>query len=390
MAVSTSADAAVIMTSQFTQSNSGTFNEYLNYLDRDEAKNENDFASYNDYMDDDRKSTSLFTFGKDKLNEKDKENIKKSFTNSQRKGSIMWQDVISFDNQWLKENGVYDSKTNTVNEVKLKDITRDAMGNMLDKNNITSDAIWTGSIHYNTDNIHIHLATVELNPKKERGKRTLSSLEDMKSQYVNKIMDRSKEHKKISNLIRNDMVNDFKDNKTFKMSDRKLKKDFKSIYNNLPSNKRYWNYGYQNINHVKEDLNNLTTNYINKYYKKEFKQLNNKLDEETKTLKEAYGSGQKKRYEDFKQNKINDLYKRMGNAFLQEMKEYSKSEQQINNKYSDKSKNFRQAKKQLSFQQTSKQMKYGMDKIIYSELKTNQNQAAYQKHLNDMERGQSM
>ena len=47
-------------------------------------------------------------------------------------------------------------------------------------------------------------------------------------------------------------------------------------------------------------------------------------------FKEAYGEGKydKKQYENYKTNKINDLYKRMGNAFLQEMKAYDKEQKE--------------------------------------------------------------
>ncbi|PEA68780.1 relaxase MobL, partial [Bacillus toyonensis] len=56
-----------------------------------------------------------------------------------------------------------------------------------------------------------------------------------------------------------------------------------------------------------------------------------KLDKEVQVFKEAYGEGKydKKQYENYKTNKINDLYKRMGNAFLQEMKAYDKEQKRI-------------------------------------------------------------
>lgn len=384
--VQTSKDAAVIIKSQFIESPDKQYKDYINYIDRKEAKSNKNFADYNDYMANDKKTTSLFTQEKDNLNNEDKEELKNTFKLAQKRGSILWQDVISFDNKWLEENGMYNRKTNNVDEDKLKNITRLAAKEMLDDHCLDENAIWSAAIHYNTDNIHIHLATVEVSPKTSRGVRRLSVLNNMKSKYVNKIMDRSAQHEKINDIIRNKIVNDKKEKKPLDSFSRKFKNDFMNIYNQLPKNKRYWNYGYENINHIKPQLNDLTKRYIDKYYKKEYKELVQRLDDETEVLKKAYGKGQKNKYKDYKQNKIDDLYKRMGNAFLKEMKEYDKKVNTINEKYKHKSMRFRKAKQNVSF----KQIKYGIDRIIYSELQSNKNQAAYIQHLRDIERGQSM
>ncbi|MYL43960.1 MobP2 family relaxase [Virgibacillus salexigens] len=383
MSLETNKKASVIITSQFVQGDSKRFKDYVNYLDRKEAKNNNDFSLYNNYMDDEKKSTSLFTYNQDDLSIEGKEKLKEAFKLAQNRGSILWQDVVSFDNEWLSENGIYDKKTKTVDEKKLKDITRLAMKDMLGKSNIDNNAIWSGAIHHNTDNIHIHLATVELTPSGDsRGIRKLKTLEKMKSTYINKIMDRSKEHEKINNIIRNKIVNDKKQNKTFHTFNWTFKKDFMEIYKALPENQRYWNYGYQNINHIKPKLNELTKNYIDKHYRKEYQEFERLLDEEVNVLKKSYGEGKQKKYEQYKQNKIDDLYKRMGNAFLKEMKEYDKKINNIQVKKSHEKPKMKQLRKAHAMQQ----LKYGLDRLINNELKHNKNQVAYERLQQAIER----
>lgn len=382
MTIKTYKGTSVIVTSQFVEGDKKYFNDYINYLDRNEAKQQNDFASYNNYMEDNKKATSLFTKDNDDIDNEKKEKLKETFKKAQKRGSILWQDVVSFDNNWLADNGIYDNKTKQVDEKKLKNITRIAMDNMLEKNHINNNAVWSGAIHHNTDNIHIHLATVELSPTQTRGKRKLKTLEQMKSTYINKIMDRSHQHEKINDILRNKIVNNKKENKTFSTFNRTFKKDFLDIYKSLPENKRYWNYGYQNINHVKPKINELTEKYINKYFKEEYSELNNMLDKEVDILKQTYGEGKNNRYKDYKQNKINDLYKRMGNAFLKEMKEYDKSINGIESNKSNYSSKMVNAKKNIAVHQ----VKYGLDRLIYSELKQNKNQIAYQELQKSIEK----
>ena len=84
---------------------------------------------------------------------------------AQDNGSLMWQTVISFDNRWLAEHGIYDAKNNVLDERKLKEIARGGVNRMLEKEHLES-AIWSAAIHYNTDNVHVHIATVELDTTK--------------------------------------------------------------------------------------------------------------------------------------------------------------------------------------------------------------------------------
>jgi hypothetical protein len=383
---------AVIVTSKFVMPNNKHFNDYINYLDRDEAKKQSDFSLYNNYMSDERKATSLFSEHDDQLDDDKKEKMKEAFKLAESRGSILYQDVVSFDNQWLEDNGIYDRKTKTVDEKRLKDITRIAMKDMMKKSKLDNNTVWSGAIHHNTDNIHIHIATVDLTPpENQRGKRKLKTLEGMRSIYVNKINDRSLEHQMINDIIRKQIVNDKKEKQTFSSIDRSFKKDFMKIYKALPENKRHWNYGYENINHVKPALNKLTKDYIDTHYKNEFKELEKRLEKEVEVLKKTYGEGSNQKYKDYKTNKIEDLYKRMGNAFLSEIREYDNKIKKIEGKtYSSHSSNYNNKIQKMKKNVAFNQLKYGIDRLVHSEINSRKNQSAYERMQQNIERGHSM
>ncbi len=77
---------------------------------------------------------------------------------------------------------------------------------MDEKLKIKGSAIWSASIHYNTDNIHVHIAVVEPNPTRERGSLKPKTFISMKSKAVNEILNMSRQYKKINKFIREDII----------------------------------------------------------------------------------------------------------------------------------------------------------------------------------------
>ncbi|ODV56322.1 hypothetical protein BG258_10620 [Lysinibacillus fusiformis] len=83
---------------------------------------------------------------------------------------------------------------------------------------LMDSAVWSAAIHYNTDNLYVHIATVEPIPtrvkkwtmnletgkweEQVRAKRKQGSLDKMKSKVANLIMDRTKERNLVTDLIR--------------------------------------------------------------------------------------------------------------------------------------------------------------------------------------------
>ena len=380
----------VVLKTKFVTSDKKAFQDYVDYVDRDDAKKEQEaheklFTLYQDYMDNPDKTSSLFTQQSNQLNDEEKKQLKKLFEKAQKNNSIMWQDVITFHNPWLQENGLYDAHTHTVDEKKLMDITRQSMKEMLKRERLNESAVWSAAIHYNTGNIHIHIATVEPQPTRERGKRKPKTLDAMKSTVVNQILNRGEQHQKINELIRKDMVGKKKQDSSLRWKNRDIQPLFLQIYNHLPEDKRQWQYSYRTLKPMKPFIDVLSQKYIEKHHRNEYQQLLGKLDKEVEELKKAYGEGKgdEKRYKDYKQTKIDDLYKRMGNAFLKEMKDYDKQQQQIKRMVESR----KQSKRPESFNQHVS-MHFAlkkMERAFKSEYESWKNQQHYERLQKEIE-----
>lgn len=339
-----SSSPAIVMVCEFEKNSFNDYGGYIDYIDREEAHNELDlkssnYSEYLEYMDSknrkkekDKTTVKLFTQDKDVLNKEDKEILKKLYKESQDKGSYLWKDVFSFDNEWLEDNGLYDSETRSLNEGAIREAIRNAMEFRCEKEKLNFP-MWTADIHYNTDNIHVHTSLVEMNPSKKRGKLKPQTIGKMKSKFINTLIDRNKEFDKINEIVREKIVNRKNDISTFK--DKEMKKQFIEIIKLLPEDKSQWQYGYNSLNEAKPLIDKLSKYYIENYCKEDFKELNEKLDAECEEFEKLYGQRKYKKddrnknnkYKDYKENKLDDLYKRMGNTFLKEMREFAKEEE---------------------------------------------------------------
>ncbi|MFR7490008.1 MAG: MobP2 family relaxase [Romboutsia timonensis] len=334
----------VIVKSKFITHSSDKFNSYINYMNREEAiRNEaySRYSLYSDYMGNPEKTTGLFDKEKDILSKEDINKSKKLFELAQKNKSIMWQDVFSFDNLWLEKNGLYNSRTHELDEKKIKNAVRKSIDLSLDELGIKDSAIWDGAIHFNTDNIHIHVAICEPNPTKERGKKKQKTLDRMKSVFVNELLDSKELYKDINSIIRDKIIKN-KDIDIIK-KDKRLKALTGEVIKNLPNDKRHWQYGYNTMKNANIYLDEMTKYYIDTYKKDDFNLLLSKLDRQEEVLKEAYGIGKREKYKDYKQNKIDELYKRMGNSFLGEIKDYINQEENTlkSNKLTNKNNKFK-------------------------------------------------
>src|SRR5690625_27977 len=345
---------AVVLRSKFVTPESSAFKNYINYIDRKDAKkhvkvesaaHEQDnfdvFYQFMDYMDDTDKQGALFTTNKDLLSDHEKKHIKSQFKKAQQNESPMWQDVISFDNTWLAEQGLYDPDNHTVNESKRRIVIREMMSTMLKAEGMEQSALWTASLHYNTDNIHVHVATTEPYPTRERiqvldretntqkeeyrAKRKPKTLDKMKSRVANMILDRSHERNKIDELLRG-TINHKKEQHITLASHRKTKKLFSEAISQLPEDRKQWRYGYQSVNKARPYIDEITDIYLQQFHSKEMTELEARLDDEAHVMKEMYGENSD--YKQYKKTKLNDLKKRMGNAILSEMRAIDKQDKQ--------------------------------------------------------------
>ena len=187
--------------------------------------------------------------------------------------------------------------------------------NELKKKENLDGLVWSASLHYNTDNIHVHIASVEPNPTRERGKRKPKTLVDMKSKFLNKLLDQQLEYKKINDIIRNNIID--KEDKITLKKDRQMKIMINDLLKELPQDKSLWNYNSNKIKSAIPKLDKLTDYYIKNYKADEYNNLIKELDKQENVLKEIYGNG---KYKEYKKNKIDELHVRMGNSILHELR----------------------------------------------------------------------
>ncbi|CPD16141.1 hypothetical protein F1Z12_03355 [Staphylococcus aureus] len=358
----------IITKSEFEQANNKqSYSNYVNYVNRKESQNKfnNQFKHdiYIHYVFDESKTQSMFNNEKNFMNDEDINNLKKSFKNAQEKNGIMWKEVISFDNDTLIKEGLYDSKTKILDEQKFRNSTRKMMEKFEDKEGLKNNLKWGASIHYNTDNIHVHVAGVENNITRERGKIKQSTIDSMKSTFANNLFDISGERKAINEFIRDRIVKGLKENDELQF-DKSFKKQTKKIHNKLkdiPLNQ--WNYNNNSLKHVRPDIDKLSEMYIQKYYSSEYKDFKDKLVQQSDIYKSTYG--EKSNYKNYIDTKLEDLYSRSGNTILKNIKQFHQNPN-ISNR--NKTNNFKQnIKTRLALNSSINNIKQGLKKDFETE-----------------------
>ncbi len=375
-------NAGVVIVNTFCGPDDKYFSGYISYIDRPEAVRKKHieeydiFAGYMDYMGNPRKQaeaiefetperiSGLFTYDADSLTPAEIGALKKKYQTAQENESLMWQTVISFDNEWLEKMGVYDSGHRVLDEKRMKNAARHAINTMLEKENL-GNAIWSASIHYNTDNIHVHVSTVEPVPMRRRkvfdqyevtqinGKwqyrRELnestgemeripildvdgnikkkeeyvgiikeSSTKDAKS-VINKELTQDRElNIQINQIIRERIVRNAREHDLY--HDRDFRERFLELYQKLPKNKGVCNYDNNAMKPLLSEIDAMTDLFIQKYHQEDFASLQAKLALQESRYRTAYGDGDNQ----FALKRMKDLYYRMGNAILNELKAYDK------------------------------------------------------------------
>ena len=154
-------------------------------------------------------------------------------------------------------------------------------------------SVWSGSIHYNTDNLHVHIAMggavptrkTQINEKGKpevRGKMKQSSITSAKSSIVSHILSQQPEIKMIHQL-RDDILKKRKD--VHLMEDKKLAEKLQALYRALPENKQFWNYNSNSIHDLKPLIDSITSDYFETYQKEEWEAYKKLLQTQEKKYK---------------------------------------------------------------------------------------------------------
>lgn len=370
----------VVIVNTFCGSDSNYFAGYIGYMDREEAVRREHvedfdiFSGYMDYMGNEIKTeifehpeeiSALFSRNADFMDAEGVAKMKDTFRMAQKNGSLMWQTVISFDNEWLAEQELFNTESGKLDERMIKTATRSAVEKLLEKEDL-QHAVWTAAIHYNTDNIHVHISAVEPVPMREQklfkqyeieqkdkkwqykkikneqtgkmervpildkdgnivekmeyiGKFKEKSLQAAKSMVVSELISDKDLNLQINQLVRERMLQIMKEHSLYQ--DDEFRDAFLSLYRKLPENKGVCNYGNTAMAGLREEIDALSMRYIEKHHQEDFEELQHKLQVQEQRYQRAYGGSDNT----FAENKNKELLYRMGNTILRELKEYDKN-----------------------------------------------------------------
>ena len=298
--------AGVVVINKFCPADSKAFSGYISYIDRSEAKrNEklSEYNLYNDYMDNPEKTTGLFTEDKTELTYKDKKILKETFRSAQDNGKEYTQYEYREDpkGKYVKDNyGEFVYANKSFVKQRMEDglpVTRYDKVPLLDKdgNQITR--------------------------KQYVGKFKQKSIEMCKQYVVNEIAMQRDQNLQINRIIREQIV---KQKTTHKLiQDQELVNKFLDVYKQLPrtGNRGLWNYNNNAMHGVRKSLDELSSFYMQKYNLEDYKELRALIAQQAVLYREAYGKSGR----DYEQTKMKDLYERLGNAILKEMREFDKN-----------------------------------------------------------------
>jgi len=263
-----------------------------------------------------------FSINQKALSQGDIKEVKQIYRKAEENGSVLWQDVVSFENKWLEAEGIYNRTTGQLDMERLYQASKKMMDRFFADENIHA-GFWTAQIHFNTDNLHIHFSSVEHSNTRKvqvgkngtlepRGKRKQTTIDRMKADFAKPLVDRTAQLSRISDL-RNYLYQDVKGRYADRKADLQLVRE---LYGELPADRREWVYK-RLPPKTQRKLDKLTDKLMRG--KPEFAAYMASVKEESSFRQKLYGESKQGR-RDYERNQKADLYKRLGNSVLKELK----------------------------------------------------------------------
>lgn len=373
----------ITMMTRFVQNSGAGFSDFLDYIGREEAVDPFAYSEYvSEYMDNPEKTYGLFTENRDSLSEGDREKMRECFAIAQDEGSLLWQSVLSFDNRWLSINGIYNFKTETLDEEKMRACTRAAMRELFKRENMEG-FIYAAAIHKNTDNIHVHIAIADPEPVwkegvgrcyrnrngelLQRGKFKNKSIEAVKSKFTSEVFRGQQENIKINEITRGQILSKLND---FSMRENiQLRSQFIKLAESMPDDLRLLKYNNNAMKAYRADIDRLSKQYVDKYYSEEMQELRELIRIQDERYRITYGKNAQGR--SFAQNKEAELNERLGNSILSDIREYKIIERQSGRKKGSSS---RKTSPKSAYYPALRTIK----KSMYKDIQSMKNQSAYE------------
>jgi hypothetical protein len=336
----------VIMTMQFTNANV----DFKSYMERQTAVDiQNDYdlrdpnkdseisthkagyEAYVDYMKRDKATekseaglTPTFNAFKDNLSVEDNNELRSKLKNAQEHQNLMWQGVISFRTDFLKDQEIYDPKRGLLDQKSIKAAVRDAMPHFLQKNKFGKNSFWWADIHLNTNHVHVHFAISETGiskrPKHRSGENkgilNQSSMRQLRGNIYNNLQLSEEKNLNIQRLteltsVREKTASHFKNkNKEKILADTLLN----NAYRNLPQLR------VKSFKSNKKEFKK-SKYFISKYIDQQlatnndFKKMQLLLQKQDKNYTEIYGISNS----NYSKNQIRKMKTQIGNDLLKQM-----------------------------------------------------------------------
>ncbi|HCM90582.1 MULTISPECIES: MobP2 family relaxase [Vagococcus] len=280
-----------------------------------------------------------FSSWKRHMTQEDVKGIKKMVVKAKKNNAVMYRDVLSFDNNFLIEEGYLDPKTNKLDEEAMYRAVTEMTGVCSEQEKLSNN-FWFGAIHRNTDNIHIHVTLMEnVNTRRivdfedqleARGMRKKSTIDSMKHAVGNSLLNQKKELSRISELrssvpkefsneLKNGLMGIYISQEDHKDKNLIIHNLVKSLKEEIPRNVR----GYNELPEETRIKINVVTKSLTKNNagRKEYLDNARVMDD---LYKKTYGDSHKAN--SFYENREQILNERLGNAFVREMKNVKNSE----------------------------------------------------------------
>ncbi|WP_255409642.1 relaxase MobL [Lactobacillus sp. ESL0233] len=191
---------------------------------------------------------------------------------------------------------------------------------------------WVASIHRNTDNVHIHIATVEREPRRQsierngqkqpKGRRKQSTIDHMKSSFANELIG-TNELTKILSIERQKIRKAVQKNLATNIINEDFQKEINRLMSTLPTSRREWNYNKLNSSQQKS-LNKIVDHLLSD--NKDFQDWKNNVLKMQETRVALYGKS-KRNTKNYASNQMygkEGIYARNGNALLHDLRELDK------------------------------------------------------------------
>lgn len=227
----------------------------------------------------------------------------------------MYQGVISFDNDFLREYGLMVGEEK-LDKNRLKHIARQGMTTMLEASHLDiSNVVWTAAIHTNEDNIHIHFSYIEKEKvHRKYDKVEVSAFDKLKSKAANLIIG-DKKVREISALYRDTLIPGLREQ--MRAGNIPAEELIKQLPDNIP-----WEYNRESFAPYRQLVRGCIDKMIQSdpQAAEDFKKFNAALDSCSTDLMRLYGQGNRKLWERYKGNKLEDFYARAGNSLLKSLR----------------------------------------------------------------------